>query len=74
MLVAQLPNSVIDKTASQSTKLASEQVAGYPAKAGIQIIKCIPQRGTKKVLSAVQAFIFCWIPAFTGMTARVAEC
>jgi hypothetical protein len=29
-------NSVIDETTSHSTKPASWQVAGYPAKAGIQ--------------------------------------
>jgi hypothetical protein len=33
-----LPKHVIDRTTSQSTKPACGQVAGYPAKAGIQRI------------------------------------
>ncbi len=57
MLVAQLPNSVIDKTTSQSTKLASEQVAGYPAKAGIQLIKWHPATRDKKSFVRCAGFV-----------------
>jgi hypothetical protein len=40
-------NFVIDETTSHSTKPASWQVAGYPAQAGIQLIKNFCKAGQK---------------------------
>jgi hypothetical protein len=62
-------NSVIDETTSHLTKAASCQVIGYPAKAGIQMIKYLSRkRDNIKNLSASQSIFYDWIPAFAGMT------
>jgi hypothetical protein len=48
-------HAVIDVTTSQSTTPASWQVAGYPAKAGIQMIVTTPRKWDNiKTLSASQ--------------------
>ena len=60
--------AVIGVTSSHSTKPASRQVAGYPAKAGIQQEK-IPHSGQKlDVVPLRGAGLISWIPAFAGMT------
>jgi hypothetical protein len=57
-------NHVIDETTSQSTKPASWQVAGYPAKAGMQMFKYFPRKwGNIMILSASRRIFYCWIPA-----------
>jgi hypothetical protein len=64
MGISKNPNSVIDGTTSQSTKPASWQVAGYPAKAGIQ-------RFYQKMPLCQRVALclyFCWTPAFAGVT------
>jgi hypothetical protein len=49
-------------------KSASRQVAGYPAKAGIQQEK-IPQNGQMlDVVPLRGAGLISWIPTFAGMT------
>jgi hypothetical protein len=61
--------TVIDKATSHSTKLASEQVAGYPVKTGIQ--KEQKSRVADKTIMLSRHagnYSINWIPAFAGMT------
>jgi hypothetical protein len=45
-------------------------VAGYPAKAGIQLINKFPtQVGQHHGFVRFAAYCYYWIPAFAGMTA-----
>ncbi|WP_237247639.1 hypothetical protein [Sideroxyarcus emersonii] len=61
-----LTRYVIDGTSSHSTKLASEQVAGYPAQAGIQSFF---QHAVGFVFAVQRNGFINWIPACAGMTA-----
>jgi hypothetical protein len=61
-------NAVIDGTTSHSTKLASEQVAGYPAQAGIQSIDHHLRSRTTYGFVRFADTCICWIPACARMT------
>ena len=65
--------TVIGGTTSHSTRLSKDdnQVAGYPAKAGIQAINNTPTQwdnSKNTALSAMRSCLTSWIPAFAGMT------
>ncbi|OHC82655.1 MAG: hypothetical protein A3J99_05575 [Sideroxydans sp. RIFOXYD2_FULL_59_7] len=47
-----------------------QKIHVIPAKAGIQMINNFPRKwGNNMVLSALRPILYCWIPAFAGMTA-----
>jgi hypothetical protein len=57
---------VIVKTTSHSTKPTSGQVAGYPAKAGIQIICKSPRSGTTPKVCPLRGILFLLDSRFRG--------